>query len=73
MKYLKYFSFSLRIPRIYTSYPINPGSLENAANAINAFQVIPNNFSNAKKKKGRPKQEKRLTSIVEIVSTGSRI
>ena len=52
---------------------INPDSLENAANAINAFRAIPNNFSNAKKKKGRPKQEKRLTSFVEIVSTGSTI
>ena len=51
---------------------INPSSLENAANAINAFeryQII----SQTRRKKGRPKQEKRLRYIVEIVSTGSRI
>ena len=48
----------------FSSPNINPDSLENAENTINAFQAIPNNFSNAKKKKGSPKQEKRLTSIV---------
>ena len=50
----------------------NPDPLENAMNAINPFRAIPGNFSNAKKKKGRPKGCKRLKSIIEIISTGSK-